>query len=192
MRIQCISRPRRTSSCADDRDVVLGLAGDDAGRAAGAGVQIDAIAPAVLAACARSGQSVGGGAARRAGSLPQIGRASSCGRSAGPRASGGSAWRPAAGAAGLLERDAGAAYRRDPRDAARSGNVRADAGADAAGALAAVSARDRDGVRRLTGLNVRRQFDDVTAAGGTANDVAESHAQSSRRLRQTRRRSCPR
>ena len=47
MRIQCISRPRVHLLLADDRDVVLRLAGDDAGTAADAGVQIDGHAPLV-------------------------------------------------------------------------------------------------------------------------------------------------
>ena len=49
MRSQCISRLRSHLLVPDDRDVVLGLAGDDAGRAAGAGVEIDRHPPGVRA-----------------------------------------------------------------------------------------------------------------------------------------------
>ena len=47
MRSQCISRPRVTR-LADDGNVVLGLAGHDAGAAADAGAQIDDHAPLML------------------------------------------------------------------------------------------------------------------------------------------------
>ena len=49
MRIQCISRPRSTWSLPTIGNVVLRLAGDDAGLAADAGVQVDRHAPLVQA-----------------------------------------------------------------------------------------------------------------------------------------------
>ena len=55
MRSQCISRPRTTCVLADDRDVVLGLAGDDARVAADAGVQVDRHAPRVALVLASLG-----------------------------------------------------------------------------------------------------------------------------------------
>ena len=58
MRIQCISRPRAHLLLADHRDVVLGLAGDDAGVAADAGVQVDRHAPGVARRTGCGGYSV--------------------------------------------------------------------------------------------------------------------------------------